>query len=93
MSDQENHNYCTGKFIELANELKNSGYDTKLISAAMMASSGIYATYISAGNEGYLEHSGVEKVVDIYRTNLEHIQRRKQDEIKQKQQEQADFGE
>lgn len=80
MSDRENHNECTGKFIKLANEMKNLGHDPKLISAALMAASGIYATYISAGNNGGLQPSGVDKVVMMYRRNLEHIQERKKAE-------------
>lgn len=80
MSESENHNICTTRFIELANELKDQGYNPQLISAALMAASGIYATYISAGNKGGLQPSGVDKVVMMYRQNLEHIQERKREE-------------
>ena len=80
MSDREKHDHCTHKFIELANELKDQGYDTQLISASLMAASGIYATYITAGNTGGLQPSGVDKVVMMYRRNLEHIQERKKAE-------------
>ena len=80
MSDKDSHNECTGKFIELANELKNLGHDQQMISAALMAASGIYATFISAGNTGGLQPSGVDKVVMMYRRNLEHIQERKKAE-------------
>ena len=77
MSDKENHNICTQKFIELANELNKEGQNPKLISAALMAASGIYATYVTAGNTGGLQPSGVDKVVMMYRRNLEHIQEQK----------------
>ena len=80
MSDREKHDHCTHKFIDLANELKDQGYDTQLISAALMAASGVYATYITAGNTGGLQPSGVDKVVMMYRRNLEHIQERKKAE-------------
>ena len=80
MSDKENHNHCTHKFIELANELKDQGYNPQLVSAALMSASGIYATYVTAGNEGGLQPSGVDKVVMMYRRNLEHIQERKKAE-------------
>lgn len=80
MGDRESHNHCTQKFIELANELKDQDYDQQLVSAALMAASGIYATFISAGNTGGLEPSGVDKVVMLYRRNLEHIQQRKKEE-------------
>lgn len=85
MTDSASHNHCTHKFIELANELKDEGYDTLLISAALMSASGIYATYVSAGNEGGLQPSGVDKVVMMYRRNLEYIQERKKEEIEAQQ--------
>lgn len=84
MNDGEKHNYCTQKFIDLANELCKEEIDSKLVSGAMMASSGIYATFIAAGNSGGLEPSGVDKIVTMYRRNLEHIQKRKKEENKKK---------
>jgi len=80
VDDRESHNHCTHKFIELANELHNQDYDSQLVSAALMAASGIYATYITAGNTGGLEPSGIDKVVMMYRRSLEHIQARKKQE-------------
>jgi hypothetical protein len=80
VSDSKSHNACTSKFISLANELKNEGHSQQLVSAALMAASGIYATFISAGNQGGLQPSGVDKVVMMYRRNLEHIQERKKAE-------------
>lgn len=77
MSDREDHDKCTHKFVDLANEMNKEGLDPQLISAALMAASGIYATFISAGNKGGLQPSGVDKVVMMYRRNLEHIQERK----------------
>ncbi len=80
MGDREDHDHCTHKFIELANELKDQGHDMQLVSAALMAASGIYATYITAGNAGGLQPSGIDKVVMLYRRSLEHIQQRKKEE-------------
>jgi len=80
VSDRESHNQCTHKFIDMANEMKDQGHDPQLVSAALMAASGIYATYITAGNTGGLQPSGVDKVVMMYRRNLEHIQERKKAE-------------
>ncbi len=77
MSNREEHQQCTGQFIELANNLKDEGHDVQLISAALMSASGVYATYTAAGNSGALEPSGVDKVVKLYRNNLEHIQETK----------------
>lgn len=81
MSDLKNHDQCTRKFIELANQLKEEGHSVQLVSAALMAASGIYATYSVAGNAGALEPSGVDKVAALYRKNLEHIQARKKAEL------------
>jgi len=80
VSDKEDHDVCTRKFIELANEMNKEGKRGELISAALMAASGIYSTFISAGNTGGLQPSGVDKVVMMYRRNLEHIQERKKAE-------------
>ena len=90
MSDRENHNNCTNKFIDLANELKQQGYNSQLVSAALMSASGIYATYTATGNSGALEPSGVDKVVDMYKRNLEFIQVRKKEEIAGGQQQSAE---
>ena len=81
MDDQEKHRYCTNKFIELANELKDEEISPALVSGALMTASGIYATYVAAGNQGALEPSGVDKVVELYRKNLEWIQDRKKAEL------------
>jgi hypothetical protein len=80
VTDRASHDHCTNKFIELANELRQEGFDPQLVSAALMAASGIYVTYVTAGNDGGLQPSGVDKVVMMYRRNLEHIQERKKAE-------------
>jgi len=80
VSQRESHNECTNRFIDLANELKDQGHNPQVISAALMAASGIYATFITAGNAGGLQPSGVDKVVLMYRRNLEYIQERKKAE-------------
>jgi phosphoserine phosphatase len=72
--DQEKHMYCTNKFIQLANELKEEGVDVVMVSGSLMTASSIYATYVAAGNNGALEASGIDKVVRIYRRTLEHHQ-------------------
>jgi hypothetical protein len=81
VSDQEKHQYCTNEFIQLANKLKDEKIDPALVSGALMTASGIYATYIAAGNDGALEPSGVEKVVELYRRTLEHYQTIKKNQL------------
>ena len=81
MNDQEQHQYCTNKFIELANQLKEEKIDTTLISGALVTASCVYATYVAAGNDGALEAGGVDKVVTVYRRTLEHHQLTKKDQL------------
>jgi len=79
-SDSENHVHCMERFIDLANTMKNDGMPTRVISAALMTASGVYATYSVAGNEGGLNASGVDKVAAAYKQNLENIQRAKREQ-------------
>jgi hypothetical protein len=62
------------RIIALANQIKDEGVDVKLISSALMQASAIYATYAAAGNAGYLQESGVQKVADAYRNGLAALQ-------------------
>ena len=81
VSDQEQHQYCTNKFIRLANELKKEGIDPNLVSGSLMTASGVYATYVAAGNSGALESSGIDKVVAVFRRTLEQHQARKRNQL------------
>ena len=67
----------SSRFIELANEMKDAGQDIKRISSGLMQASAIYATYVAAGNEGYLRDSGVKKVADVYVNGLRELQQLK----------------
>ena len=79
------HNQATNEFIELANQMVNDrGFDSKLVSAALMAASGVYATFIAAGNQGFLAPGGVDKVSEMYKNNLTYIQTRKKEELEAK---------
>lgn len=86
MSEQQKqldaHNQATNEFIELANQMVNDrGFDRSLVSAAMMAASGVYATFVAAGNQGFLADNGVEKVTTMYKNNLAYIQQRKKEDL------------
>jgi hypothetical protein len=81
VNDQEKHQYCTNKFIELANQLKKEKIDPALVSGSLMTASGVYATYVAAGNDGALESGGIDKVVAVYRRTLEHHQVTKKDQL------------
>lgn len=86
VSEAENHQQCMQRFIDLANTMKNEGVPTRVISAALMTASGVYTTYTVAGNQGGLNPSGVEKVIQAYRQNLENIQRAKREDQQEQQQ-------
>jgi hypothetical protein len=75
------HQQLVNEFVALANGMKDQGHDIKLVSAAMMAGSAIYATYSTSGNEGYLHDSGIDKVTDIYKKHLAYVQHAKKVEL------------
>src|SRR5690625_7895567 len=71
------HNQATNEFIALANQLVNDrGFERNLVSAALMAASGVYATFIAAGNQGFLAENGADKVASTDKDNLAYIQTR-----------------
>jgi len=56
VSDQEQHQYCTNKFIELANQLKKEKIDPTLVSGALIGVDKVVAVYRRT-----LEHHQVTK--------------------------------
>ena len=84
MADQQTHQHddCTERFINLANEMKDEGIPVNVVSWSLMTACGIYSTYSVVGNDGGLNPSGVDKVADAFRQNLLNIQslRRRQQE-------------
>ena len=62
------------RFVDLANAMKNEGHAPDLVNGGLMFASCIYATYNAAGNEGYLQDTGVDKVAAVYRRNLAALQ-------------------
>lgn len=80
-TDAELHHESMNRFIDLANTIKDEGVGTHVISAAVMSASAVYATYVSAGNEGGLTESGMEKIVDAYRHQMKQVQAMKKAEF------------
>jgi len=78
---RETHSQYTSEFIAVANKLKEAGGDIEVISAALMSASGIYATYSTSGNEGFLHDAGIEKVTEVYKKNLAYIQEIKKSQV------------
>lgn len=87
-SDSDFHQQCMQRFIDLANTMKNEGVPTRVVSAALMTASGVYTTYTVAGNSGGLNDSGIDKVTEAYRQNLQNIQQAKRQDEQEKQQQQ-----
>ena len=79
VTDAERHQQCMQRFIDLANAMKREGVPSRVVSAGLMTASGVYATYVAAGNEGGLTPSGVAKITEAYRQQLEQVQRVKQE--------------
>ena len=73
-SDNQIHEECMQRFIDFANALKDEGTEPRVVSAAMMTASAVYATYVFAGNEGSLAPSGIAKLVEAYQQQLERVQ-------------------
>lgn len=74
----QQHQAIINDFVELANQLKDTGNEPQLISAAMMSATAVYTTYVHAGNEGYLQKSGVTKVVNAFEKHIRQVQAYKQ---------------
>ncbi len=77
----QSHDQAVNQLIELANQLKDNGTDIRIIAAAMNTAAGIYTTYVEAGNQGFLQPGGVDRVCAAYRKQLEFIQQRKKAEL------------
>lgn len=62
------------QFIDVANRLKDEKNPIELVNTALMLASCTYATYLAAGNEGYLKEGGVRKIAQAYEQNLQKLQ-------------------
>ncbi|MBV2120065.1 MAG: DUF3144 domain-containing protein [Candidatus Thiodiazotropha sp. (ex Ctena orbiculata)] len=82
-ADIEEFTALASRFIELANKMKEEGKPVQMVNAALMSASATYGTYIHAGNEGYLQPSGVKKLVDTYSNQVENIQKIKKQATEQ----------
>ena len=83
-TDAEIHQECTRRLIDLANEIKDEGIGTNVVSASLMTASAVYATFVVGGNTGGLTDSGVEKVTAAYKQQLEQIQALKKQRSEQR---------
>lgn len=78
-TDAEVHLDSVNRFIEMANAMKDEGININVVSGALMTASGLYASYVAGGNDGGLTESGVQKVSEVYKRELERIQKIKKE--------------
>ena len=64
-------------FIDLANEMKDSGASIQFVSTALMRACAVYSTYVITGNQGALQQSGVEKLSELFAQELDVVQQAK----------------
>jgi hypothetical protein len=81
--DMREYYELSERFIALANEMTAEGKDGQAVNAALMSASGVYATYIAAGNGGGLTASGIKQVTSVYKENLKNIQKMKRESLAQ----------
>jgi hypothetical protein len=74
MSEQDQLHEGMNRFIDLANEMKDSGMPIHVVSTAMMRAFCVYGTYSVAGNTGGLTESGVEKMAEVFKQELADVQ-------------------
>ncbi|MEM9253867.1 MAG: DUF3144 domain-containing protein [Pseudomonadota bacterium] len=86
-NSSETHQQCVERFIELANGMRDEGIDPNMVSHSLMSASGVYTSYVIGGNEGGLTETGIDKVVDVYRQELQRIE-----SIKQKKYPESESG-
>ncbi|MCU7892959.1 MAG: DUF3144 domain-containing protein [Candidatus Thiodiazotropha sp. (ex Ustalcina ferruginea)] len=65
------------RIVQLANEMKDEGKSLSMINGALMSASATYGSYVAAGNDGYLQPSGVDKLVEVYRNHVNRVQEMK----------------
>ena len=72
------------QFIDLANNMKRQGVPLPVVSSSLMTACATFSTFVVAGNEGALRESGVEKLRDIFATELSAIQKLKIEQARKK---------
>ena len=70
------------QFVGLANEMTQGGVPMAVVSSAFMTACATYSTFVVTGNDGALRESGVEKLRNIFATELAAIQRLKIEQAK-----------
>ena len=77
MSASEQKIECVNEFIELANAMTAKGLSPQVVSSGLMTACALYATYVVTGNDGALQVTGIEKITQLFGSELEAIQKAK----------------
>ena len=77
MSVAEEKMECVNEFIALANAMKDKGVSLQMVSSSLMTASALYATYTVTGNDGALNETGIQKLTELFGSELENVQKAK----------------
>ena len=61
-------------FITLANDMKSNGSSIQFVSTALMRACAVYSTYVVTGNDGGLHASGIDKLKELFASELQEVQ-------------------
>lgn len=77
MSVSEQKIECVNEFIALANSMAAKGQSPQVVSSGFMTACALYATYVVTGNDGALQATGIEKITQLFGSELATIQKAK----------------
>ncbi len=92
MSKTENelHNECMKRFIDLANKMTEEGISKYVVSGGLMTSSCVYSTFMAVGNNASLSPEDIDRIAGGYRAQLESVQLDRQDKQRQREEQELD---
>jgi len=92
MSKTENelHNECMKRFIDLANKMTGEGISKYIVAGGLMTSSCVYSTFIAVGNDGSLSPADIDRIAGGYRDQLESVQSDRQEKQRQREEQELD---
>ena len=74
MATQQTQQQAIEAFIDLANQMKEQGSSIQFVSTALMRACAVYSTYVIGGNDGGLRASGIDKLKELFASELAHVQ-------------------
>ena len=74
MSNSISQQEAIQAFITLANDMKSNGSSIQFVSTALMRACAVYSTYVVTGNDGGLHASGIDKLKELFASELQEVQ-------------------